>query len=106
LYQLQRSYWRLNQPNSNDDSKKDADDLYHLLENEIVPLYYQRDSRGIPHGWLRIVKESIRSILPEFSTRRMVKEYTEKMYLPAAGAKLPSSSRFTVQTANLAPGLS
>ncbi len=61
----------------------DCESLYQVLENEIVPLYYERDEDNIPHGWLRRVKESIRSIGPIFSTRRMVKEYTTDMYVPA-----------------------
>jgi len=62
----------------------DADSLYHLLENEIVPLYYEQNLDGIPHGWIRFVKAAISSIMPVFCARRMLKEYTEQMYLPAA----------------------
>ena len=64
--------------------RADAESLYHLLENEIVPLYYQRDRDGVPHGWIRFVKEAISSVMPVFCARRMLKEYTERMYLPAA----------------------
>ncbi len=62
----------------------DAQALYHLLEEEIVPLYYERDWTGIPRGWIKLMKESIRSIVPFFCTRRMMKEYTEQMYVEAA----------------------
>ncbi len=62
----------------------DAEALYSLLEKEIVPLYYARDRGGVPHGWIRIVKEAIRSIAPVYNTRRMLKEYTEQMYRTAA----------------------
>lgn len=62
----------------------DAGALYHLLENEIVPLFYQRDSDGVPRGWIRVVKEAIASIAPLFSARRMVKEYIERFYVSAA----------------------
>ncbi len=62
----------------------DARTLYQLLETEIVPLYYQRDSDGIPRGWIQVVKEAICSITPLFSARRMVKEYVERFYVPAA----------------------
>lgn len=62
----------------------DFESLYEVLENEIVPLYYERDESNIPYGWLRRVKESICSIGPTFSTRRMLKEYTTEMYVPAA----------------------
>jgi starch phosphorylase len=61
----------------------DARSLYRLLEDEIVPLYYQRDTDGVPRGWIRVVKEAICSIAPLFSARRMVKEYVERFYLPA-----------------------
>jgi starch phosphorylase len=62
----------------------DSQHLYQLLENEIVPLYYDRPD-GIPHGWLKVAKEAIITVAPMFSTRRMVKEYAERLYLPAAG---------------------
>jgi starch phosphorylase len=61
----------------------DADTLYRLLEEEIVPLYYDRDRGGVPHGWMQLVKESVRSIAPVFCARRMLKEYTQRMYIPA-----------------------
>ena len=61
----------------------DADALYRLLEEQIVPLYYDRDQSGIPHGWVRMAKESLRSIVPRFSASRMLKEYTTRMYVPA-----------------------
>jgi starch phosphorylase len=47
-----------------------------------VPAFYDRDENDIPHRWLRIVKETIRTVTPYFSTRRMLKEYVEQMYLP------------------------
>ncbi len=53
----------------------DAEHLYRLLEQEVVPLYYTRDSDDIPRGWIHLVKDSIRSIMPQFCSRRMVKEY-------------------------------
>jgi glycogen phosphorylase len=62
----------------------DADSLYSLLEHEIVPAYYDRDARGLPRRWLPIVREAMRSNVPRFSTRRMVKQYITEMYGPAA----------------------
>ena len=63
----------------------DAESLYETLEDTIVPLYYDRDSRNnVPVGWLRMVKESIRTLAPMFSTSRMLKEYASDMYAPAA----------------------
>src|SRR5262249_7285740 len=61
----------------------DADALYRALEEEVAPLYFDRDSDGIPRRWIHLVKEAIRTAAPIFSARRMVKEYTERMYVPA-----------------------
>ena len=61
---------------------KDAEALYSLLEDEIVPLYYQRDRDNVPRGWTAIMRESIKSNTPQFSSRRMLKEYT-KLYQAA-----------------------
>jgi starch phosphorylase len=66
----------------------DAAALYRLLEEEVVPAFYERDANGVPHRWIAIVKESIRSVAPRFSARRMVKEYVERMYAPALGRKI------------------
>lgn len=63
---------------------QDAEQLYRLLEREVVPLYYTRDLDGVPRGWIQIVKNAIRTIAPRFCARRMVKEYMEVMYAPAA----------------------
>jgi starch phosphorylase len=68
------------------DSQDDADAaaLYDLLENEVVPLYYvERSADDLPGEWLRMVKESIRTLAPAFSMRRMVKDYIRLMYHPA-----------------------
>jgi len=64
--------------------QRDAESVYSLLENEIVPLYYERDREGVPHRWIKVSKEAIRTVSPAFSACRMMKEYTRKMYLPAA----------------------
>ncbi|MCJ7694754.1 MAG: alpha-glucan family phosphorylase [Anaerolineaceae bacterium] len=62
----------------------DALSLYETLENEIIPLYYQqRSADGLPADWLAKVKESIRTLAPQFSMRRMVKEYMTNYYVPA-----------------------
>jgi len=65
----------------------DADALYRLLETEVVPAFYDRDTHGLPATWLRIVRESIRSVMPRFSARRMVKQYVESMYGPVFGGE-------------------
>lgn len=61
----------------------DAQDLYNKLENEIIPLYYDRDINDVPLHWVRRMKESIKTVAPQFSTRRMVKEYAERLYSKA-----------------------
>ncbi|MGH9256829.1 MAG: alpha-glucan family phosphorylase [Vicinamibacterales bacterium] len=63
----------------------DAQAIYALLEQQVVPAFYERDAQGIPRRWLQVVKQSIRAVLPRFSTRRMVKEYVRTMYQPARG---------------------
>ena len=64
----------------------DAESLYTTLEKEVVPLFYDRDSDGVPRGWVQVMKEAIKYGAPAFSARRMVKEYAERMYLPAMKA--------------------
>ncbi|MFL7791128.1 MAG: alpha-glucan family phosphorylase [Anaerolineae bacterium] len=61
----------------------EAEALYDLLENEVVPLFYKRDADDVPRGWVQVMKESIRTAAPVFCTRRMVKEYAERFYVPA-----------------------
>lgn len=62
---------------------KDAEELYAILEKQIVPLYYDRDETGISPGWIKIMKESIKSTAARFSSRRMVKEYANQFYQAA-----------------------
>jgi starch phosphorylase len=66
--------------------KPDAEALYPLLQEEIVPLCYARDRGGIARGWFRMAREAIRSFVPIYNTRRMLKEYTERVYLTNAEA--------------------
>ncbi|MDQ3069042.1 MAG: alpha-glucan family phosphorylase [Acidobacteriota bacterium] len=61
----------------------DAQAMYALLENHVVPAFYQRDRHGIPNRWLDIVRQSIRTVTPQFSARRMLIDYVEKAYAPA-----------------------
>jgi glycogen phosphorylase len=61
----------------------DAQAMYALLEEQLVPAFYERDAQGLPRRWLQIVKQSIGTVLPRFSARRMVKEYVRTMYRPA-----------------------
>jgi starch phosphorylase len=64
----------------------EADTLYGLLEREIVPEFYTRDEHGIPRGWVAKMRESMARLTPLFSTNRVVRQYTEERYLPAAQA--------------------
>jgi glycogen phosphorylase len=61
----------------------ESNNLYDLLEKEIVPLFYSRGADDLPRQWITKMKGAMRAIGPEFNTNRMVWEYTEKMYLPA-----------------------
>jgi starch phosphorylase len=62
----------------------DAQDLYRILEDEIAPRYYERDERGLPAAWVDTMRRSMATSLWRFSTTRMLHDYVEKMYLPAA----------------------
>jgi starch phosphorylase len=69
-----------------DDAAQDAADaaeLYRLLEEEIVPRFFERGEDGLPHGWLETMRASIASALWQFSTARMLTEYVDRLYLPA-----------------------
>ena len=70
------------------DHKQDARDveaLYSALENEVIPLYYERNSHGIPRGWVARMKNAIRSLAWRFNANRMVMQYASECYLPLAG---------------------
>src|SRR5262249_41679295 len=62
----------------------EADALYTLLEREVVPAFYTRDARGIPQGWIAKMRTSMARLTPRFSTNRVVREYTDTYYVPAA----------------------
>ena len=64
----------------------EANALYELLENEIVPEFYDRDANGIPTAWVQRMRESMALLTPRFSANRTVREYAEQHYLPAAAA--------------------
>ena len=82
-----RNGWLIEGKPQNQDAesvdRSDAEALYQLLEQEVVPTFYNRDPNGIPRAWLAIVREAIRTVAPRFSARRMVKQYAEEMYGPA-----------------------
>lgn len=60
----------------------DAEDIYRTLEQKIVPLYYDRDEVGVPRGWVKVMKESIRSVALQYGADRMVKDYSNMLYAP------------------------
>ncbi len=64
--------------------KADADSLYDLLEKEVVPGFFEREPSGLPLRWIATMKASIESVVPAFSAHRMVRDYVERIYLPAA----------------------
>ncbi len=83
----------------------DAQDLYRLLETEIVPSYYERDREGMPRAWLGHMRNSISSCIWRFSATRMLEQYIEELYLPAArdeAAEQPPTARTRRATASAA----
>jgi starch phosphorylase len=71
--------------NMNMHDSRDGDDLYRVLRDEVIPLYYQRDRDGLPRGWIKRMKRTIRTLGWRFNADRMVMDYTTKCYVPAAG---------------------
>lgn len=62
----------------------DSESLYEILERSLVPLFYDRNEKGVPVKWVKMMKESVKSLAAEYSTHRMVKEYTNRFYIPSA----------------------
>ena len=60
----------------------DSANLYKVLTEEVIPLFYQRDAQGIPRQWIQRIRRAMVTLVPQFTTTRMVREYTEKYYLP------------------------
>jgi len=61
----------------------ESDALYVLLEEDIIPLFYERDTDGLPRGWIARMKSSMRALCPRFNANRMIREYAERFYVPA-----------------------
>lgn len=70
-----------------DRTPADAESLYRLLEDHVIPLYYRRSDDEIPHEFVQIMKAAMKSVAPQFSSRRMVKEYVSKFYCEVLGLK-------------------
>jgi starch phosphorylase len=77
---------------------RDAQALYRILEEEIVPAYYERDKQGLPPRWLAVMRRAMATAVWSFSTTRMLHEYTELLYLPAAGVSVPEPEPAAVVT--------
>src|SRR5262249_43894156 len=69
-----------------DDTAQEASQLYDLLEQEVIPLFYRRDAEGLPREWIAMVRNSMSRLTARFSSNRMAREYLERLYLPAAQA--------------------
>jgi starch phosphorylase len=68
--------------------------LFKTLEDDIIPLYYERTPEDVPVKWIARVKDNLRTITPQFSTTRMLKEYVENLYIPG----MPPQNGKTVRT--------
>jgi len=77
-----RNGWGFGETHQSDDA--DAATLYHLIEHEVAPLYYERDEDGVPRRWVAMMKEAMITAVP-FSATRMVAEYLEHLYIRANG---------------------
>jgi starch phosphorylase len=73
--------------------RRDAEDLFRVLENEVIPLYYERDARGIPRGWVARMKDAIQTLAWRFNANRMVMDYARQCYLPSVGGSCPAPDR-------------
>jgi starch phosphorylase len=80
--------WAIPTSVADHDGKRDDEDarsLYELLQDEVIPLYYERNAQGIPAGWIAKAKHSMATITPAFNTRRMLGNYVRGLYRPASG---------------------
>jgi glycogen phosphorylase len=81
--------WTIPTAEVEDQARRDAieaDALYEILEQSIVPLFYERDARGLQHGWMTKVRSSLVKVAPQITAGRMVRDYVTELYLPAARA--------------------
>ncbi len=71
-------------PDASYEDEVDVASLFHILETRVIPLYYAKPDGRLPLAWINLMRESIRTVVPMFNTHRMVKEYSEGLYEPAA----------------------
>jgi starch phosphorylase len=83
-------------PEGADADAMDAERLYRLLEEEVVPLFYTRDARDVPPGWVQKMKHALRVAGQRFTARRMVRQYVTERYVPAIKGQLPGDDPPTV----------
>ncbi len=83
---------RVTSPDEGAQDWADALDLYRILEEEVVPRYYDRGPDGLPKAWLELMKRAMSTTIWRFSTTRMLHEYTEQLYLPAAGVDVAAAA--------------
>ena len=74
------------QADAHQQDEHDAEAMFNLLQNEVIPLFYARGPDGLPHLWIQRMKASMRGLIPQFSAHRMLLEYVEKLYNPVASA--------------------
>ena len=66
---------------------RDAESLYRVLEDEVVPRFFERDEKDLPRPWIATMKNSIESVVAPFSAHRMVRDYVVRCYLPASSRR-------------------
>jgi starch phosphorylase len=79
--------WAFGEGTAGSPEEQDAEDaaaLYQLLEDKVIPAYFERGDDGVRHTWVQLMKASIESVVPQFSAHRMVRDYAHGIYLPAA----------------------
>jgi starch phosphorylase len=87
--------WEIPTADGVSDERRDdleAGALYELLENSVTPKFYDRDDHGVPHRWVEMVRHTVQALGPKVLASRMVRDYTEQYYIPAA-----ASTRRTVE---------
>ena len=66
--------------------RTDSANLYKVLTEQVVPLFYQRDAQGVPRQWIQQIRRAMITLVPQFTTMRMVREYAERYYLASRGS--------------------
>jgi starch phosphorylase len=80
--------WAFGAEAGGDRDARDAAAIYDLLEQQVVPRFYQTDDDGVPQEWVKLMKHTIQSLAARFSAQRMVKEYAQKCYLEALNSSM------------------